>query len=143
MMSRIRKSKDVDSLSNASTPVEVAPCGMELFGSTKKSLSMASRVTYFSSHSLAESRNDLVHLTPLNIPCTTTSRIPIKGTIQVTLPITTGELYLNDGQSKILWEADDFSSTISISDSPFWINFQLQLERICLFLQTSERCLIL
>ncbi|VDK36164.1 unnamed protein product [Taenia asiatica] len=137
--SHIRKSKDVDSLSNATTPVEVAPCGMEPFNSTKKSLSMVSRVTYSSSHSVAESRNADVHRTSLNIPCTA-SRIPLKGTIQVTLPNTTGELCLNDEHSKILWEADDFSSTISISDQPFCINFRLQLERICLFLQTSERC---
>ncbi|KAL5965577.1 Vacuolar protein sorting-associated protein 13B, partial [Taenia solium] len=137
--SHIRKSKDVDSLSNATTPVEVAPCGMEPFSSTKKPLSMGSRVTYSSSHSVGESRNALAHLTPLNISCTA-SRIPLKGTIQVTLPNTTGELCLNDEQSKILWEADDFSSTISVSDHPFRINFRLQLERICLFLQTSERC---
>ncbi|KAL5110970.1 Vacuolar protein sorting-associated protein 13B [Taenia crassiceps] len=138
VISRIRESKNVDSFSNASMPVEVAPRATNPSGSTKRSLSMVSRVTY-SSHSLAESRNARAPLASLDIPRTTISRIPIKGTIQVTLPITTGELCLNDKRSKILWEADDFSSTISISDSPFCVNFRLQLERICLFLQTSGR----
>nr|CDS17621.1 vacuolar protein sorting associated protein 13B [Echinococcus granulosus] len=140
MASCIRKSKEIDGLSNPSTPVEISPCGMELFGSTKKSSSIISRLTYSSSHSLAESRKVLVHFTPPNAPSITTPRIPIKGVIQVIFPFTTGELCLSDKQSKIRWEADGFCTTVSISDSPFYINFRLQLERVCLFLRTSERC---
>ncbi|VDM34355.1 unnamed protein product [Hydatigera taeniaeformis] len=135
--SQICKTKDVDSLSNASTSTETTPCGMELFSSTKKSSSIVSCVNHSSSCSLAESRNATLHLTPPNMPRTSTSRVPIRGAIQVMLPITSGELCLSDEQSKIIWEANNFRTTISIYDTPFYLNLRLQLERTA-FYEESE-----
>ncbi|KAM3186126.1 hypothetical protein ACTXT7_004958 [Hymenolepis weldensis] len=128
----------IPSASSISTALEVMPCESGAFSSS----SMVSHVTCTSSlHPLSSSERASHRISLLKLPENENTQILVRGSVQLILPSTTGQLYLNDdGTSAIRWEIEGFPVSISISHSTSFIHFRTQLERIFLLLQTRDRC---
>ena len=129
MRSRFFKSKEA---SSALTDIATLSC-TDFLGSTKMSSSEVSCATT-SSHSLTGSRNVLLQLSPKNFPS-----IPVRGRAHLTFSTSSTELWLSEKQCKLSFEIKGFYAIMSLSNSPSYINLQMQLEHISILLHTPER----